>query len=177
MRVAAAFLYGLAEMPVEDIALSDVSISMALDGVPGYPDMADDLELMQRAGLFVSHARGLRLHNVEVTGQVGPALRLADSADIEINASTTRTPSADAPVILMRNVDGALVHGCHAHAGTDVFLQVEGQDTREITLAGNYLARARQPLQTAADVHPDAASVDTLVRPARAAQDAVIRRD
>ncbi len=169
VKVAAAFLYGLAEMPVEDIALSDVSISMAPDGEAGYPDMADDLELMQRAGFFVCNARGLRLHNVEVTGQLGPALRLTDSADIEINASTSRTPSADAPVILMRNIDSALVHGCRAYAGTNVFLQLEGQDTREITLGANYLARARQPLQTAAEVHSDAAYVDTLVRPARQA--------
>ena len=139
--------------------------------------MADDLELMQRAGFFVRNARGLRLHNVEVTGQLGPALRLADSTAIQISASTTRTPSADAPVILMRNVDGAFVHGCQAHAGTDVFLQLEGQGTREITLGGNYLARTRQPLRTAAEVYSDAAYVDTLVRPALPAKDALIRRD
>ena len=52
-----AFLFGLAEMPLEDISLSHVSISMAPDARPDYPDMADDLEMMQRAGLYIRNAR------------------------------------------------------------------------------------------------------------------------
>jgi hypothetical protein len=146
VRVAAAFLYGLAEMPVEDISLSDVSIAMAAEAEAAYPEMADDLELMCRAGFFVRNARGLLLHNVEVRGQLGAALSIVDSADVEISASTTHTPPRDAPAILLRNVDGAFVHGCRASAGTGVFLQVEGEATGDIVLRGNSLARARQPL-------------------------------
>jgi polygalacturonase len=159
VRVAAAFLYGLAEMPVEDISLSDVSIAMAADAEAAYPEMADDLELMRRAGLFVRNARGLRLHNVEVRGQLGPALSIADAAEVEISAVTTRTP-ADAPVVLLRNVDGAFVHGCRAGADTGVFLQVDGKATGDIALRGNSLARARQPLLVADDVPADIVSYD-----------------
>jgi polygalacturonase len=86
VKVAAAFLYGLAEMPIEDVSLNDVSISMSPEAEAGYADMADDLELMRRAGLFVCNARRLRLHNVEVAGQLGPALRLVNSAEVEISA-------------------------------------------------------------------------------------------
>jgi hypothetical protein len=81
---------------------------------------------------------------------------LADSADVEISASRTRTPVDGAPVVLMRNVDGAFVHGCQAKAGTGVFLQVEGESTTGIVLSGNDLSRAGQPLQTTAEVRPDA---------------------
>jgi hypothetical protein len=98
VRVAAAFLYGLAEMPLEDVTLSDVSIAMAADAEPGYADMADDLDLMQRAGIFARNARGLRLHNLEVTGQLGPALTVEDAADVEISAA--RAPPAGAAVLL-----------------------------------------------------------------------------
>jgi hypothetical protein len=150
VRVAAAFLYGLAEMPLEDITLSDVAIAMAADAEPGYADMADDLELMQCAGIFVRNARGLRLHNVEVTGQLGPALSIENAADVEISAA--RVSAADAPVVLLRNVDGAFVHGCRAGAQTEVFLQVEGERSHAIVLAGNDLSRAGQPLQMRADV-------------------------
>jgi hypothetical protein len=163
VRVAAAFLYGLAEMPVEDISLSDVSIAMAADAEAGYAEMADDLELMRRAGIFVRNARGLRLHNVEVAGQLGPALSIADSADVEISAGTTRTPDADAPVILLRNIDGAFVYDCRASAGTGVFLQVEGERTSGVVLRGNELTRARRPLQAAGDVPPDAVWHDELL--------------
>jgi polygalacturonase len=163
VKVAAAFLYGLAEMPVEDVSLSDVSISMATDAEPGYAEMADDLELMQRAGIFIRNARGLRLHNVQVADQLGPALSIAESADVEISAGTTRTPPKDAPVVLLRNVDGAFVHGCRAGADTGVFLHVEGQRTNGIVLRSNDLMRARQPLQAEDDVRPDAVWHDELV--------------
>ena len=154
--MAAAFLYGLAEMPLENVTLSDVAIAMAADAAPGYADMADDLELMQGVGIFARNARGLRLHNVEVSGRRGPALTIEDAADIEISAGITRTPAAEAPMILLRNVEGAFIHGCRAGAGTEVALQVEGARTRDVVLRGNSLARARQPLQAASDVPPGA---------------------
>jgi hypothetical protein len=156
VKYAAGFLFGLAEMPLEDISLSDISIAMSPDAEAGYPEMADDLEVMRRAGLFVRNARGLRLHNVEVTGQLGPALTLIDAADIGLSASATHTPDAGAPVIRIKNVQGAFVHNCQASAGTDVFLHVEGENTREIVLDGNHLARARRALFIAPDVPPDA---------------------
>jgi len=160
VKVAAAFLYGLAEMPIEDISLSDVSISLSPEAESGYADMADDLELMQRAGLFVRNAHHLRLHNVEVTGQLGPALRLADSTDVEISAVTTHTPPNDAPAFQFANVQNGFVHGCQAQAGTDVFLAVEGERTGGIVLRGNHLARARQAIRIAAEVDPSAITSD-----------------
>ncbi len=165
-RVAAAFLYGLAEMPLEDITLSDVSIALAETAEAGYADMADGLELMERAGLFVRNARRLRLHGVQISGQVGPALRIEDSADVEISACGTPTPSEAAPTLLLRNVDGAFVHGCQAHSGTDVFVQLEGPATRAVVLEGNHLARARRPVREEAgptlDVAPPARLADAV---------------
>jgi polygalacturonase len=167
VKVAAAFLYGLAEMPVEDIALSDVCLSMSPQAEAGYAEMADDLEPMRRAGFFVRHARGLRLHHVEVRGQLGPALRLANCTEVEISAVSTHTPSADAPIFLMTDVGDAFVHGCQAPARTNVFLSVEGENSREIVLRGNDLARARQPLRVAAEVDPEAVAADDFTEPDR----------
>ena len=164
VKVAAAFLYGLAEMPIEDVSLSDVFISMAPEAEAGYADMADDLELMRRAGLFVCNARNLRLHNVEMAGQSGSAMRFVNSAEVEINACAARTPPNDAPVVQLSNVDGAFVHGCRASAETDVFLSVEGKNSNGIVLRGNHLARARQPLCVAAEVPLEAVSNDEVAQ-------------
>jgi len=81
-KLAAGFVYGLPEMPVENVSLDDVSISMSQDAGPGYPEMADDMELMQGAGLFARFVRKLRLRGVEITGQRGPAL-LGEAAEVE----------------------------------------------------------------------------------------------
>jgi len=54
VHYAAAFLFGLAEMPVEDISFSDISVAMLPGTEAEYSDMADDLELMQRMGFIAS---------------------------------------------------------------------------------------------------------------------------
>lgn len=82
---AAGFLYGLAEMPLEEITFTDVSISMAADAEPGYPDMADDIPKMARAGFFVRNARGLRFDAVRISNHLGQAFDIADSNDVVIN--------------------------------------------------------------------------------------------
>ncbi len=84
VKHAAGFLYGLAEMPLEDISFTDVSISISDEADSGYPEMADDIPSMSRAGFFIRNARHLRLEHVEVTGQVGEAFDLDDTVDAEI---------------------------------------------------------------------------------------------
>lgn len=81
VKHAAGFLYGLAEMPLEDISFSDVSISISDTADSGYPEMADDIPSMSQAGFFIRNVRHLRLENVEVTGQVGKAFDMDPSVD------------------------------------------------------------------------------------------------
>ncbi|HOG45542.1 MAG TPA: glycoside hydrolase family 28 protein [Anaerolineae bacterium] len=162
VRYAAAYLDGLPEMPLEDISFSDIAISMAGDGPAGPPEMADGVEPMQRAGLFIRCASGLRLHNVEVSGHVGPALSVAASADVDIAGSGTATPAPGAPVVQLQNVRGALVRGCRARPGTEVFLQVAGADSHDIALCGNHLGRAAQAVALAGGTPSDAVTSDSV---------------
>ena len=67
-------------------------------------------------------------------------------------------------MVLMRDVGDAFVHGCRADTDSGVFLQVEGKYSRGIVLAGNDLSQARQPLVTAAEVHPDAVHLNGVTR-------------
>ena len=84
VKHAAGFLYGLAEMPLEDISFTDISISISEEADSGYPEMADDIPSMSQAGFFIRNARHLRLENVEVTGQVGEAFDMDDSVEAVI---------------------------------------------------------------------------------------------
>ncbi|CAG0936499.1 Polygalacturonase [Thermoflexales bacterium] len=162
VKYAAAFLYGLAEMPVEDITLSDISISLAAEAEAGYPEMADDMDLMQRAGFFVRNARGLSLHHVEVNGQSGAAFRLIDSSEVELNGCATRTPDPNHPIVQLDNVDHAFVHGCRANSDTRVFLHVDGARSRDIALRGNHLL-CEQPIAIGADARAEAVWSDEVV--------------
>lgn len=84
VKHAAGFLYGLAEMPLEDISFTDISISISEEADSGYPEMADDIPSMSKAGFFIRNTRHLRLENVEVTDQVGEPFDIAESEDVMI---------------------------------------------------------------------------------------------
>jgi hypothetical protein len=90
VQYAAAFLYGLAEMPIEDVSFDDIAISMAVDAVPGHPAMAPDLTPMQRAGFFACNVQGLRLRDVEIADHLGPALIAENVSNLEISGRLAR---------------------------------------------------------------------------------------
>jgi polygalacturonase len=81
VKYAAGFLYGLAEMPLEDISFSDISISISGEAASGYPEMADDIPRMSQAGFFIRNAHHLRLENVDVTGQIGEVFDIDSSVE------------------------------------------------------------------------------------------------
>jgi polygalacturonase len=81
VKYAAGFLYGLAEMPLEDISFSDISISISGEADSGYPEMADDIPSMSQAGFFIRNAHHLRLENVDVTGQIGEVFDMDGSVE------------------------------------------------------------------------------------------------
>jgi len=66
-KYAAGFLYELAEMPLENSSLNDISISDEADS--SYPEMADGFLSMSQACFFIRKARLLRIKHVELTGQ------------------------------------------------------------------------------------------------------------
>jgi hypothetical protein len=152
VKLAAGFIYGLAEMAVEEITLSDIAISLADEAQPGYAEMADGLELMQRGGLFVCNARGLQMDHVVISNQVGPAFRLIDSSNVELSRCGSLTPPAGVALIQMKNVAGAFVHGCQAQPGCETFLKLEGEQTRDIVLVGNSLSGAGKPFEISTEV-------------------------
>jgi polygalacturonase len=85
VKIAAGFFYGLAEMPLEDISLSNISISLTGGADADYPEMADDIPSMSQAGFFIRNARRVRLDNVQVYNQLGPAFDVDDSVEAIIN--------------------------------------------------------------------------------------------
>jgi len=79
--VAAAWIEGLAEAPVEDLHLTDVYLELSPRAAglrPEAPEMADDMPVMAGAGFVARNVKGLRLDRVEVKGQSGEAFRLED---------------------------------------------------------------------------------------------------
>jgi len=79
-KIAASFVEGLAEMPVEDLSFADVQVFLDPTGEAGCPEMADGIPSMQRSGFFIRNVRELALEGVHVFGEDGPAFQIQDSS-------------------------------------------------------------------------------------------------
>jgi polygalacturonase len=86
VKIAAGFFYGLAEMPLEDISLTDISVSLTGGADADSPEMADDIPSMSQAGFFIRNARRIRFDNVQVHNQLGPAFDTDASVEADIRS-------------------------------------------------------------------------------------------
>jgi len=97
-RAAAAFVYGLPEMPIEDVSLRNVTIEMTTDPDErgGEPDMVKEELVMAGEGMFFKHVRHLELHRVRVETRQGPAVRLerVEAAELRDVAMRRKHPNA-----------------------------------------------------------------------------------
>lgn len=73
-RAAAGFFYGLPEMPIEDIFISDCRIFMAEDAEVGMPAMLEDIQPMRGKGIYMRFAEGVTLRNIRIYGFQGEAV-------------------------------------------------------------------------------------------------------
>ncbi len=85
VTAAAGFIYGLAEMYVEDVHFSNVNIYLTEKGEPGLPAMMLDLEPMQQAGFFCRNAKNVSFTNVQITGTIGAAYDIGEECDVLIS--------------------------------------------------------------------------------------------
>lgn len=79
VQCAAGFIYGLPEMPIEDIGFQNVSIYMDPNGIAEYPAMMSNIEPMQKQGFFCTHGKGIFFDRVDIHGQDGKAFNIAES--------------------------------------------------------------------------------------------------
>jgi hypothetical protein len=78
-----------------------------------------------------------------------------DVSDVRFLSCGTPTPDPDTPVVSMNNVSDALLQDCHTGSETEVFLRVEGARSQHVELIGNSRIRAKNLIQSAADVLPE----------------------
>ncbi len=76
VKLAAAYLLGLPEMPIDGIDINHFSVRYDPTAKPDRPDMAAGIEPVARMGLYISDARRIRLKNIDIEGQDGDRVRL-----------------------------------------------------------------------------------------------------
>lgn len=119
-----AKIFGLPEMPVKGLRISDVVAST-------------------QKGFLCENAVGVELHNVQVNVEEGSPFVFTNCKDLELGGVKSTEPPQDKPVVRMENIENAFIHGCRAFPGTGDFLELWGKTTKGIFLVGNQLSAAK----------------------------------
>jgi hypothetical protein len=162
-RPLASSISGLADHPVEGISLSNVRIEslrtqpreatrgLVDASVPEQPGEYPEYSMfgsLPAYGLYIRHARGISLDQVEVgfaEMDHRSSLVAEDVRELQLRGWRARALPDGDPVLQFRSVRGAAVSGTMAPEGAGVFLRVEGA-SRDISLAGSDLWRSATPV-------------------------------
>ncbi len=82
-EVAACYIDGLPEAPIEAVTLEDVSVSFAKDARPGVPIMENFAKERCRLGLYLDNVRYIRVKNVQIKGVDGDKLIASHYKELE----------------------------------------------------------------------------------------------
>ncbi len=93
--VAAAWIDGLAERPIRSLSFADVSIELGGGAEPAVPEMSAGVPRLARAGFRAYNVRGMRLDNLSIRGQRGPAYVLRRCSELSY-ARCSPSPGAAA---------------------------------------------------------------------------------
>lgn len=74
VQVAACYIDGLPEMPIDEVNFEDVSFTYAADAKPGKPIMKNFAEDECKLGMYLDNVRRIHIHNVTVNGAEGKKL-------------------------------------------------------------------------------------------------------
>lgn len=88
---ACAYIRGLPEMPVEDVAFDACSFYVDPENeTPGEPDMAPGMVKATGAGILARRVNGLAIRDCDIHHVRGPAVKLEESSDVRLRDLVTR---------------------------------------------------------------------------------------
>jgi polygalacturonase len=105
VSAAAGYLYGLTELPIEDIAFDNIDIHMADNSEAAMPAMMDGVDPMSQQGFYCKNVKDIYFNNVTIINHKGSAFTVEDGEDIEFTKCRAKKPiNPEAPVFDLRNV-------------------------------------------------------------------------
>jgi polygalacturonase len=164
---------GLPGLEVEDVTLSNIHIetqepglrSMTDRAIPDKPNAYPEARMfgtLPAYGMYIRHARGVRMHNAVFTTlatEQRPAIVADDVANLEISALRVPAQGNQSPVIDLRQTRDAWIRDCTTGTDAPSLLQVSGADSARILISGCNLLNAKQPVTLSANATPAAVSL------------------
>ena len=114
---AAGYINGLDEMPIEGISFNDIQIEA-------------------ETGFVIQQAKNIEFHQVSIFAKNGPAIKGINVSGLEIDGLRANLPMGGSPVVLFEKLDHAFLHSSTIREKS-VFLQLNGNENKQITIRGN----------------------------------------
>lgn len=125
----AAYLNGLEEMPIDGISFNDINMDA-------------------KTGFDIHHANRIEFHNVEVNTEIGPSLKAEQVSWLTVNGLKSYAPHKGGSVISLKDVQEAFIYNAFPVPGTDTYLNISGEKTKNITLGNNNFKHIKTPVVT-----------------------------
>ena len=110
---------------------------------------------------YCRYAQNLTFHHVQVewdkvSGPWQSALRAEGVANLVLDGFCARqAPSSRRAALHLTDVSDVFLRGCRAEPGSDVFLHLDGEATRNVSAMANDLRHAKQAFLVADRLPPD----------------------
>ena len=164
---------GLPGSEIEDVTLSNVHIASQEPGlrewvdrdIPELPGAYPEARMFGRLpayGMYVRHARGIRMNNVVFESSATeqrPAVVCDDVTALEIAGLGVPRQGNGSPVIELRQTKDAWVRDARAGRGAPSLVHVRGAASAQILVSGCDLRDAAQPVTLASGATPGSVTV------------------
>lgn len=161
---------GMPYANVEAVTISDILLRTQEQGEPGWkevpvpevPSSYPEARMFGRLpayGLYVRHANGIRLRNIEVISETAdprPVIVCDDVHDLTIAGLETTNQAIMNPVIVLRNTRRAYIHASRAPEKSKLFLEISGTASEAIVLGANDLTGSEQIVSFRDDARSEA---------------------
>lgn len=133
----AGTIRGISEMPIQNISFSNIAINA-------------------QEGFTVTTAKDIEFHDVKVNTTQGSSFEFVDSSNFILDNIASASPIQNSPVIRLMNSFNGLITNNFPMVPTSLFIEAEGEQTREIYLKNNVFNKVNTLIKKSADLNKKA---------------------
>ena len=165
---------GLPDCLIENVSLSNIRIAFTGGGTKedAGKEIQENAKEYPRApmfgklpayGLYIRHAKGISLNNIDFSFEgtdFRPALICDDVKGLDITGFRAKGTMESESLIKLKNTDDVFIHSCRPLNDIGLFLSVQGTNSKNINLSGNFLSSAQKIYRTDYEAGADAVKLN-----------------
>lgn len=140
---------------ISNVTATNVNVAGRIIGIPEMPIhnlSFSNINIQAKEGFSIDTASDVEFHDVKIDTEIGAAFSVINSKNLIFDNVSTSKPLADVPVIKIDNASNILLNNNFQMYPTDLFLEVDGTDSRAIYMKNNVFENVKTPLKKGKDL-------------------------